>query len=113
MKKKLINKSRCRLKSQMSTKEKQYISHCAISSNLFQVQKTQIAIHQLSDPENKKNVALEKFWNKTPSNPATCEEETVSTLHRPCQNDIKSSRWFVPKTFQGLHFLSLSWWIAI
>ena len=69
MKKKLINKSRCRLKSQMSTKEKQYISHCAISSNLFQVQKTQIAIHQLSDPENKKNVALEKFLEQNTLKP--------------------------------------------
>ena len=43
-------------------------THCAFSSNLFHGQIAQIHIDQTSDPESK-NVALEKFLERTTLKP--------------------------------------------
>ena len=45
--------------------------HCAFSSNLFHWQIAQISINHLSGPENKKNVALEKFLKQITIKPCS------------------------------------------
>ena len=61
-------------------------SHCAFSSNLFHGYIAQIYINQLSDPENK-NVALEKFLERTTLKPLDFwAGEALEARRRDCLN---------------------------
>ena len=104
-------------------------SHCAFSSNLFHGHFAQIYISQLSDPKNKKCNPWKVFGNNHPQilpllsrrGPRGPEARLSQHYIGPKMtfHHFKSRRvwgWFVPKTFQGLHFLfsgSLSWSIYI
>ena len=50
-------------------------THCFVSSNSFHGQITQKAVHQITDPENKKNVAIDNFLEQTTLQPTVFEQE--------------------------------------